>query len=294
MQILSSSILLLVLSVAGAQARPRNVSMRSLSPVAKGLSARSPRLDTPPMFKRQEVCQSQCAGDASTLSAMSACVSSGTPNTESVCICQQMANLSSGCESCILNYDEITPADWAATCADASSLAGGATAITSAAAPATTSSGTCSSQCSSASDLSGAQALSACSESDTNCLCSAASTLSSACLTCVLTEADLTTTEFQSLCSASSAGTTAAIPAGSTTVSAALPAGTTSAVAAASSKAASGGSGTSAGGAGGSSAASSPSASTTAHSAAGKVALGGHGAIMTLFVVFVSGVMALL
>ncbi|KZO96655.1 hypothetical protein CALVIDRAFT_575428 [Calocera viscosa TUFC12733] len=276
MHFLSSSLLLIALSTAGAQARPHEVSLRNFSPVAKALSlSRSPKVEVPAVFKRQTV-----SSDGNTLSAMASCVTTTTdPTAQSICICQEMAALSPTCESCILNYDEITPTEWAQTCSDLSTGGTGTAATTAAGSTTTgTSSGTtCASQCSSASDTMGLQTLNTCSSTDTTCLCEAAEALSSTCLDCALAAAGIGATEFEQACAASASGTAA--------TSAAIPANT----------AGSGGSGagTTSGGA---SPAHSPSASTTgtAKSAAGKVTVGGHGVALAGAFVVVGGLIALL
>ncbi|EJU04659.1 hypothetical protein DACRYDRAFT_20320 [Dacryopinax primogenitus] len=267
MHFLSSSILLLALAAVGAQARPQEVAVRGLS---GHVDPRNKVRDSLISKRQTEQCTGACSGDTNTLNAMAACASSGSadPIGSGECICQQMALLSSGCETCILNEDQITPADWAQTCAQLSSLPPSVLS-TAAGSTSTGSSSVCTSQCSSAGDASGVTALLSCSTEDTACLCSAASGLSSTCLSCVLTYANLTQSQMEQICSS---GTIAGGPSGTSTAG--------NAANTSSNKASNTGG------------ASSPSTSAT-HSGTAKVAFGIKGAFVACTFVFVGGLMTL-
>ncbi|KZO96662.1 hypothetical protein CALVIDRAFT_527350 [Calocera viscosa TUFC12733] len=288
MQFLSTTLLLLALSAADVHARPHKASLRDISPVvarAASISARTPKPETPAIFKRQMTeCPTECSADTALLNAMAECETTYTDVYEQqACICEQMAQVSSACETCILNFYGITETEWDASCADASTRVN---------APSTV----CPTQCTTTDDLSGLDQLGTC--SDNECYCASVALLSPDCLVCILQDLGVKPEDVAAMCAEAGTGTTTGGE-GDVTTTADGAVGTSGSGGGGGNNNGSNGGGNG-GGSGPQTAARAATttggfgATSTPRSAAGKIVVGGQGVLVAGAFVLVGGLMVLL
>ncbi|KZT59595.1 hypothetical protein CALCODRAFT_493542 [Calocera cornea HHB12733] len=286
MKLLSAIVCTLALLIAGANANPsvidffdnfETVVRRSMTippsqikyKRASGLLPFAP--DEVSVFKRQSFCTSNCSSSSDT-SILQNSIANATCALDTGCVCNAISQLSTGCQTCILEAEGYSTSSYQSVCSAATSVIAVGSAVATAEEAVASGTGSCVSQCGNETELAGLDAVVGCGN-NALCICSATnvtteSALTPTCLTCLLQGAGTTISGLQSMCDAALAGTVSTYSGSSTSGSAS----STSSSSSAANTGSSTGSATTASGSGSGSGTSSSAsaAATTAHSAAGR------------------------